>query len=120
MFTVPVVEKLAPLPPCAIVRSPPLMSIVPLFRCAALGFVNMVSVLGGAVFQPLIGWLLDLQWDGRLADGARVYAAETFRKAFIVLPMLYALAFVSGLRVRETFCRPYAAPAQPTRVAAEA
>jgi MFS family permease len=87
---------------------------------AALGFVNMVSVLGGAVFQPLIGWLLDLQWDGKLADGARVYAAETFRKAFIVLPTLYALAFVFALRVRETFCRPYAAPATPARVAAEA
>ena len=83
---------------------------------AALGFVNMVSVLGGAVFQPLIGWLLDLQWDGRLADGARVYAAEAFRTAFIVLPALYVLAFLSALRVRETWCRPFAAPA---RVAAE-
>lgn len=78
---------------------------------AALGFVNMVSVLGGAVFQPLLGWLLDLQWDGRLADGARVYAAEAFRKAFIVLPVLYALGFVAASRVRETFCRPYAAAA---------
>jgi MFS family permease len=86
---------------------------------AALGFVNMVSVLGGAVFQPLIGWLLDLQWDGKLAGGARVYAAETFRQAFLVLPTLYALAFVFALRVRETFCRPYAAAAPPTRVAAE-
>ncbi|MBL8661822.1 MAG: MFS transporter [Candidatus Odyssella sp.] len=76
---------------------------------AALGFVNMVSVLGGAVFQPLLGWLLDLQWDGRLADGARVYAAEAYRKAFIVLPVLYALGFVAASRVRETFCRPYAA-----------
>jgi MFS family permease len=87
---------------------------------AALGFVNMVSVLGGAVFQPLIGWLLDLQWDGRLAGGARVYAAETFRNAFIVLPALYGLAFLFALRVRETFCRPYAAPAQGARVVAEA
>ncbi len=87
---------------------------------AALGFVNMVSVLGGAVFQPLVGWLLDLQWDGRLADGARVYAAEAFRKAFIVLPALYALAFLFALRVRETFCRPFAAPAEPARVPAKA
>jgi MFS family permease len=87
---------------------------------AALGFVNMVSVLGGAVFQPLIGWLLDLQWDGKLADGARVYAAETFRKAFLVLPALYGFAFLFALRVRETYCRPYTAPAQPAGVPAEA
>jgi MFS family permease len=87
---------------------------------AALGFVNMVSVLGGAVFQPLLGWLLDLQWDGRLADGARVYAPEAFRTAFIVLPALYALAFLFALRVRETHCRPFAAPAASAPVPAKA
>jgi hypothetical protein len=37
----------------------------------------------------------------------------------MVLPALYALAFLSALRVRETFCRPFAAPAA-TRAAAEA
>lgn len=76
---------------------------------AALGFVNMVSVLGGAIFQPLIGWLLDLQWDGTLAAGARVYSLESYRHAFLVLPGLYLFALILGLRVRETRCRPYAA-----------
>jgi MFS family permease len=88
---------------------------------AALGFVNMCSVLGGAVFQPLLGWLLDLQWDGKLANGARVYGAETFRTAFFVLPALHALAFLAALRVRETWCRPFGTvPAPAARVAAEA
>jgi len=88
---------------------------------AALGFINMVSVLGGALFQPLIGWLLDFQWDGKLAGGARVYAAEFYRKAFLVLPAVHVLAFLCALRVRETFCRPFgAAPPQPARVAAAA
>ena len=87
---------------------------------AALGFVNMVSVLGGAVFQPLLGWLLDLQWDGTLAAGARVYTAEAFRNAFLVLPAVYLLGFGFALRVRETFCRPHAAPVERAPVTARA
>jgi MFS family permease len=87
---------------------------------AALGFVNMVSVLGGAVFQPLLGWLLDLQWDGKLAAGARVYAVEAYRNAFLVLPAVYAIGFVLGLRIRETWCRPYAAPPERARAVAQA
>lgn len=80
---------------------------------AALGFVNMCSVLGGAVFQPLIGWLLDLQWDGTLAAGARVYALESYRSAFVVLPGLFVAALLCVWRIRETRCRPYAAAATP-------
>src|SRR5262249_49478352 len=72
---------------------------------AALGFVNMCSVLGGAVFQPLLGWLLDVQWDGRTVSGARVYAVEAYRTAFIVLPALSIAGFLCALRVRETWCR---------------
>ncbi len=87
---------------------------------AALGFVNMCAVLGGAVFQPLLGWLLDLQWDGRLVAGARVYAAEAYRLAFLVLPGLCIVGFIAALRVRETYCRPYAAPADPAPAVARA
>jgi MFS family permease len=74
----------------------------------ALGFVNMVSVLGGAFFQPLVGWLLDLQWDGRLVEGARVYSLEAYRVALAVLPATLALAFVTAAGVRETYCKPAA------------
>lgn len=83
---------------------------------AALGFVNMISVLGGAVFQPLVGWLLDLQWDGKLAAGARVYDLAAYRNALLVMPGVYVLALVLVWRVRETWCRPYGAPAPETSV----
>ena len=78
---------------------------------AALGFVNMCSVLGGAFFQPLIGWFLDLQWDGTLAAGARVYSLESYRVAFLVLPGVFLGALFCASRVRETRCRPFEAPA---------
>jgi len=73
---------------------------------AALGLVNMLAVAGGAVFQPVVGLLLDLGWDGVMAAGARVYSIEAYRAAFLTLPALFALAFVSTLLIRETRCRP--------------
>ena len=87
---------------------------------AALGFVNMVSVLGGAVFQPLVGWLLDLQWDGKLTAGARVYDLDAYRNALLVMPGVYVLGLVLVWRVRETWCRPYGAPAPAPAVSAAA
>jgi MFS family permease len=73
---------------------------------AALGFINMVSVLGGALLQPLVGWLLDLQWDGRLAAGARAYSIEAYRLALLILPACFVVGIAAALGIRETHCRP--------------
>jgi MFS family permease len=73
---------------------------------AALGLVNMLAVASGAVLQPVIGLLLDLRWDGTTAAGARIYSLEAYADAFVVLPVLYGLAILIALLVRETRCRP--------------
>lgn len=73
---------------------------------AALGLVNMFAVGGGAIFQPLVGLLLDNFWDGTLADGVRVYTIDNFDQAFLVLPLLHLVALVVGLCIRETYCKP--------------
>ena len=79
---------------------------------AALGLINMTAVaLGGIVVQPLVGWLLDLQWTGEMKDGARVYSAAAFGWALIVMPVLSLGALLSSLMIRETHCRPVAEPA---------
>jgi len=59
-----------------------------------------------AMMQPVIGWLLDARWDGRMLDGARVYAAENYTAAFSVLIISNMLALVCVLLLRETWCRP--------------
>jgi MFS family permease len=74
---------------------------------AALGLINMTAVaLGGIVIQPLVGWFLDLQWTGELKDGARVYSAEAFQLALIVVPGLSLMAVLSCFGLRETYCQP--------------
>lgn len=73
---------------------------------AVAGFVNMAVMSTGAIFQPLIGWLLDRNWDGLLSEGARVYGPSAYETALTTLPLCGAGAVLAALLMRETFCRP--------------
>lgn len=69
---------------------------------AAMGVINMATVGSGAVMQPVLGWLLDLGWDGATVDGAAVYGLETYRAALSFLPAGAVLAFLIVLALPET------------------
>jgi len=69
------------------------------------GFVNTSMVGGGALVQPLVGLILDRQWDGRLLAGARIYSLDAYAVALLALPLSAALAIIAALGIRETYCR---------------
>lgn len=75
---------------------------------SVLGIVNGLTVGAGAVLQPAIGALLDFAWDGTMLDGARHYAAQDYRFAFLVLLAWAAAGLLATLFLRETHCRPVA------------
>jgi hypothetical protein len=52
-----------------------------------------------------VGWLLDLQWDGRIENGLRIYDARAYILAFTCIPAAQLLALVLVIFVPETFCR---------------
>lgn len=68
---------------------------------AAFGLLNTAIMGSGAVFQLLIGVLLDLGWDGTLDHGARVYDAATYRLSLSALIAFLGLAFCLSLLLRE-------------------
>ena len=73
---------------------------------AATGLVNCFTVGSGALLQPVIGVILDFGWDGEMADGARLYATETYRLAFWTLIASGLLGVLCAALTRETQCRP--------------
>ncbi len=77
----------------------------PALSGTATSVVNTGVFLGAAIFQPLLGWLMDLGWDGRMADGARVYPAASHQLGLTVLFVAAVLGLVGALRSRETHCR---------------
>jgi hypothetical protein len=70
-----------------------------------LGFINTISVSSGAILQPLIGYILDLNWNGRMEAGAQVFSVEAYRTAFLTLLAACGIAVVTAFLVRETYCR---------------
>ena len=71
----------------------------------AIAFVNTIIMASGAAFQPLVGWLLDVNWDGRMEAGARVYTEETFQVALLPLVASNVLGILMVFFVRETHGR---------------
>lgn len=75
------------------------------YSSTSLGLMNMCIVGAGAVMQPLIGWLLDSNWDGSMQAGARVYSAGNYSSAFFSLLVVNLAALIGALLLRETHCR---------------
>ena len=71
-----------------------------------LGITNGLVTSAGAVFQPLIGSLLDIGWAGEIEGGARVYDVATYQFAFLSVTIGTAVGLLSALATRETYCRP--------------
>ncbi|MDX1901485.1 MAG: MFS transporter [Gammaproteobacteria bacterium] len=71
----------------------------------ALGVTNMASVIIGAIFIPLIGWIMDHLWNGLRENGAPVYSLSNFEYAFILLPACFVIALIISFTLRETHCK---------------
>jgi hypothetical protein len=66
----------------------------------------MFVVASGAVMQPLLGWILDINWKGEFVHGAPVYAAHAYTVAFTVLLFGNVMSLFCAVLIRETYCRP--------------
>jgi predicted MFS family arabinose efflux permease len=66
---------------------------------------NMGGFLGGALLQPLVGWVMDLSWQGMLRDGIRLYSPDDFRWGLLLLAGVGWFGALAAWRIRETGCR---------------
>lgn len=73
----------------------------------AIGLNNMAVVAGGALFQPLAGFLLYLNWKGNAdSSGIPLYVVENYQIALLVVPACFLLGLVvSSFFIKETYCR---------------
>lgn len=70
-----------------------------------IGFTNMIVMLGGVIFQPLIGVLLDDRWSGAMHQGARVYSIQDYQHALSILPISIIAALVLLLFIKDSYCK---------------
>jgi MFS family permease len=88
----------------------------PRLAATGIGFVNAMVTGAGALFQPLMGLLLDFAWAGETSAGARVYDLAAYHLAFSSLLVVGLAGLLCLLAVRETYCKPLLEPlASPLR-----
>lgn len=77
----------------------------PRFIGGAIGLNNMATVAGGAIFQPIVGFLMQIHTTGFAKHHAPVYSAEDYRMALFIIPLCYLLAAIVSMRyIKETYC----------------
>lgn len=70
----------------------------------SVGFTNMFSIMiGGAVMQPLIGWLLDLGWKGAYLNNIRIYTAQNFQTVMLILPASLIICLILCIFLKESY-----------------
>lgn len=70
----------------------------------SMAFTNMASIMVGALFQPVIGWLLEKMWDGTIVNGIPFYSIANYQHAVMILPVCFVVAFFLVYFIKETHC----------------
>jgi sugar phosphate permease len=66
-----------------------------------IGVVNTLNMLGGALLQQGIGWLLDRQWGGSVdSHGVRIYSAQEFVVALSLLLIAVVACCLVSLKLK--------------------
>ncbi len=69
----------------------------------ASGFNNLSVLIGGALFQPLVGYILQHSDSWRLVNGVHVYSLESYQKALLVMPLCFiASLIIAGFILKES------------------
>ena len=75
------------------------------YVATGLSFMNMMNMIGIAVGQPVIGYILDKLWRGDIVDKVRVYPLEAYQIALAILPVGMLISLLILPQLRETYCR---------------
>ncbi len=60
----------------------------------ASGFNNLCVLIGGAIFQPLVGRFLHHSTNLHSVDSVHVYSEAAFKSSLIVVPICYAVSLI--------------------------
>lgn len=66
---------------------------------------NIGNMLGPVFLQPGIGFLLDRNWTGATAHGARIYSAAAYQIGFLPIAVWALVSCLCIVLTRETACR---------------
>jgi len=69
----------------------------------AIGFMNLLVMLGGMTIQPLVGLLLDVHWVGEVLNDVRIYTPYDYHRALTLIPILLLVSALIGFLLKESY-----------------
>ena len=79
-------------------------SNIPMLTASAIGIMNTMNGLFGAITDPLIGFILDLGL-GRKGFNIHVFTSKDFEIALSFLPIYLIICFCLLFFIKETYCK---------------
>ena len=70
-----------------------------------LGIMNTFNSVFEALFEPLVGILLDKTWDGAITNGMHQFSLSGYHLSLLLLPVSLGLSLIILLVIDETYCR---------------
>ncbi len=70
----------------------------------AVSVASMTIMCSGVIFQPLFGWVLELQWNHKIINNTPVYSPHDFNNAMLIMPIAFVIGLVIAFMIRETYC----------------
>ena len=74
------------------------------YVATGMSFMNMMNMIGVALAQPVIGYILDMFWQGDMNGAVRVYSLSSYTIALSLLPLAMLISLIILPRIRETYC----------------
>lgn len=75
----------------------------PEFVGTASGFNNLSVLIGGAIFQPLVGYILQHTNSWHLVNGVHVYSIQSYQIALMVMPICFlASLLIASFLLKES------------------
>lgn len=74
---------------------------------SALSFAGVILMAGGAIAQPVVGWLIERGWDGKIDPASKlpVYNIPDYNFGFWLMPICLVIAMAAIWFIRETYCK---------------
>jgi len=77
----------------------------PQVTASANSIIATVLMVSGFIFQPLFGWLINLNWDHKMVGGEPIYSLHNFHLAMLILPFGFIASKLIMPFIKETYCQ---------------
>lgn len=76
-----------------------------ILTATSVSVISFTALFGGAVFNPLFGYLMDRRGDFKIINNMHIYSPADYLHAMWIMPITMFIALITTFFIRETYCK---------------